>query len=63
MPEVTRNVTTGTSLLHEAMQESIKQSLAAAGFPVYEFDPATERFKDTVSGEDIGYEVRFPYWT
>lgn len=60
MPESTTNVTTGLGLLHEVFQESVKQSFVSLGYPVYEYDQSSGGYKDTVTGESIGFPVRFP---
>lgn len=60
MPEVINSVTTGSGLLHEVFQDTLKQSLQSAGFHVYEYDQSSGRFKSNVDGQDLGMEVRFP---
>ncbi len=59
MPEIINNVTTGSGLLHEVFQETIKQSLVSSGFHVYEYDQSSGRFKSVVDGSDIGVDVVF----
>jgi len=59
MPEIINNVTTGTGLLHEVFQETIKQAFVAAGFPRYEYDTTTGKYKNVVDGTDLEYDVRF----
>jgi hypothetical protein len=60
MPEIINNVTTGTGLLHEVFQETIKQAFVSAGFPRYEYDTTTGKYKNVVDGTDLEYDVRFP---
>lgn len=60
MPESTTNVTTGLGLLHEVFQENVKQSFVSLGYPVYEYDQSSGGYKNTVTGESIGFPVRFP---
>jgi hypothetical protein len=59
MPEIINNVTTGVGLLHEVFQETVKQAFASAGFPRYEYDTTTGRYKNVVDGTDLEYDVRF----
>lgn len=60
MPEIINNVTSGSALLHEVFQETVKQTFQSAGFQVYEYDQNTGRFKSVVDGSDLGFDVRFP---
>jgi hypothetical protein len=60
MPEIINNVTTGTSLLHEVFQETVKQAFVSAGFPRYEYDTTTGTYKNVVDGTSLEYDVRFP---
>ncbi len=60
MPEIINNVTTSTGLLHEVFQETVKQAFVSAGFPRYEYDTSTGRYKNVVDGTDLEYDVRFP---
>jgi hypothetical protein len=60
MPEIINNVTTGTGLLHEVFQETVKQAFVSAGFPRYEYDTTTGKYKNVVDGTDLEYDVRFP---
>jgi hypothetical protein len=60
MPEIINNVTTGTGLLHEVFQETIKQAFVSAGLPRYEYDTTTGKYKNVVDGTDLEYDVRFP---
>jgi hypothetical protein len=59
MPEIINNVTTGGALLHEVFQETVKQAFVSAGFPRYEYDTTTGRYKNVVDGTDLEYDVRF----
>jgi hypothetical protein len=59
MPEIINNVTTGTGLLHEVFQETVKQAFVSAGFPRYEYDTTTGKYKNVVDGTDLEYDVRF----
>jgi hypothetical protein len=59
MPEIINNVTTGGALLHEVFQETIKQAFVSAGFPRYEYDTTTGKYKNVVDGTDLEYDVRF----
>lgn len=60
MPEFTGNVTTGQALLHEAFHETVKQSLAGLGYPVFEYDQASGQFRDRSTSAPLGFPVRYP---
>jgi hypothetical protein len=59
MPEIINNVTTSTGLLHEVFQDTVKRAFVSAGFPRYEYETSTRRYKNVSDGTYLEYDVRF----
>jgi len=60
MPEITNNVTSSTGLLHEVFQDTVKRAFVSGGFPRYEYETTTRRYKNVSDGTYLEYDVRFP---